>query len=179
MAAEQTEFQKKARRVKFLLMDVDGVMTDGKITFIRGEEVKYFDTKDGVGLVLARMNGLKLGLISGRTSTAVTERARSLGMEEVHQGILHKEGVLQRIAKKYRLEYENICYMGDDLIDLGVLNAVGLSVAVADAVEEVRGNVDYVTERPGGRGAVREVVELILRAQGKWGKIIKKYLERE
>jgi YrbI family 3-deoxy-D-manno-octulosonate 8-phosphate phosphatase len=170
--------EEKAAKIKLLCLDVDGVMTDGKITFVQGEEVKHFDTKDGVGLVLARMNGLKLGLISGRTSAAVMKRAKSLGMEEVHQGIIHKEPVLQKITRKYGLKNENICYMGDDLIDLGVLNAAGLSVAVADAVAEVRRNVDYVTRRAGGQGAVREVVELILKAQGKWGKTVKQYLEK-
>lgn len=165
----RTPLQSRARRVTMVLMDVDGVMTDGRITLVGARhEAKSFNAKDGVALWVARRIGLRTGVISGRRSTAVVRRARELGMDEVHLGTRDKLAVYESILRRRSLSDPQVCYIGDDLVDLPVLSRAGVSVAVADAHPEVRRQARFVTDAPGGQGAVREVIDAILKAQGHW-----------
>lgn len=152
-----------------ILMDVDGVLTDGGIIFTgSSQETRSFDAKDGVGLAIAHRLGLQTGLISGRGSAAVMRRAKELHIDEVHLRTRDKLAAYERILRRRRLTDAQVCYIGDDLVDLPVLLRAGLAVAVADAHEAVRRRVPFVTRAPGGRGAVREVIDGIVRAQGQW-----------
>src|SRR5262245_32671981 len=156
-----------ARTVRMVLMDVDGVMTDGGILFIDGRsEGRVFDAKDGVGIWLLHRAGLATGVISGRTSAAVKRRVRELGMEEVHLKVGNKLEVVREILARRRIARESVCFIGDDVVDLEVLAEVGFSAAPADAHPAVRERVCFVTRAPGGRGAVREVADFILAAKG-------------
>ena len=167
----------KARRIKLILMDADGVLTEGKVTYGNGNlELKSFDVKDGAGIELARKAGIKTGIISGRQSGALQRRAKELRIDEVHQKVINKVEVYKQILGRYSLRDEEVAYIGDDILDLPLLSRVGLSAAVADAHPEVKKRVDLVTTSTGGRGAVRELVELILRAQGKWDTIVQDFL---
>lgn len=168
----------KAKKIKMMVMDVDGVLTDGSILFASGrQEIKAFFVHDGLGLRMAHRAGIVTALISARESAMVIRRAAELQIPEVHQRIEHKVPVWETLLKKYQLLPENVAMVGDDLSDLPLLQRAGLSVAVANAVEEVKGRVDYVTRLPGGRGAVREAVELVLRAQGRYEEELKRYLQ--
>jgi 3-deoxy-D-manno-octulosonate 8-phosphate phosphatase (KDO 8-P phosphatase) len=156
-----------------ILMDVDGVMTDGAITLVGARhEAKSFDAKDGVALWIARRLGFGTGVISGRRSTAVLRRARELGMVEVHLRTRDKLAAYESILRRRRLTDRQICYIGDDLVDLPVLGRVGMPVAVADAHPEVRRRAPFVTAARGGEGAVREVIDAILKAQGHWTTVL-------
>jgi 3-deoxy-D-manno-octulosonate 8-phosphate phosphatase (KDO 8-P phosphatase) len=167
----------KAARVKLLLFDVDGVLTDGKI-LLRGDgtESKMFDIKDGTGLVWARRAGLTVGLLSARSSAATDQRASQLGITLVRQGVTSKLDAYREILTDLNLGDDAVAYMGDDVLDLPVLVRVGLSAAPADAVDDVRSRVDWISRARGGDGAARELVELILRAQGAWAAIVDDYL---
>jgi 3-deoxy-D-manno-octulosonate 8-phosphate phosphatase (KDO 8-P phosphatase) len=158
-----------AARIKLLLLDVDGVLTDGSITISsRGEEIKSFDVKDGLGLKRLMSEGVEVVLVSGRKSSSVEWRAGELGIEGVHLGVPDK-GVLSKDLIRVRgLRREEVCSMGDDLPDLPMFMESGLRIAVADAVREIREAADYVTVSRGGHGAVREACEWLLRARGKW-----------
>ena len=170
--------RRRARKIKLLLLDVDGVMTDGGIVMNhKGEEIKRFDARDGHGIRLLITSGVQVGLLTGRSSRAVTHRARDLGIRMVYQKASNKMEAYQKIKKKTGLSDPEIAYVGDDIVDLPVLRRVGLAMTVNDADEGVKGTVDYVTKQRGGRGAVREVVELLLQAQGKWQELLKKYYE--
>ena len=154
-------------------MDVDGVLTDGHVNLLpmpdgTAVEMKSFHSQDGAGLKLARDAGLRTGVISGRDSAAVTRRAREVGMEFVSQGQPEKIGAYEEILRAANARDEEVAYVGDDLPDLPVLERVGLALAVANAVPEVRHAAHYVAARGGGEAAVRELIELILKAQGKW-----------
>lgn len=163
--------------IKLIIIDVDGVLTDGRIYCnARGEEQKVFHVKDGSGIAFWHRAGLKSAIISGRSSRAVEQRAKELGIKDVYQKALNKLEAYEKIVKKHGLEDEEVCYIGDDLIDLPVLRRVGFSVAVSDSPEEVLRGVDYVTRASGGKGAVREVVEKILKFQGKWEGILQRYI---
>jgi len=167
----------KAKRIKLILMDADGVLSEGQVTYGDGNlELKSFDVRDGAGIELARMAGIKTGVISGRESAALYRRAKELGIEEIHQSVINKAEVYKKILEKYSLWDEDVAYIGDDILDLPILLQVGLSAAVADAHPEVKKRVNLVTPSPGGRGAVRELVELILRAQKKWKGLLKQFL---
>lgn len=168
----------RARKVKLLVLDVDGVLTDGRIIVgSDGVQVKSFDVRDGFGLVLARKAGVKTALITAERSKTVTYRASQLRIDWVAQFARDKAKAFGRCCQHFKIRPEGICYMGDDLLDLPVLRQVGLSVSVPEAPPEVKRHVDYVTKAPGGRGAVREVIELILQAQGHWAKIVQGYLK--
>jgi 3-deoxy-D-manno-octulosonate 8-phosphate phosphatase (KDO 8-P phosphatase) len=171
------EFRAKAAPIRMILFDVDGVLTDGTFWRVGEEEVKRFHSRDGVGLVLARTAGLKLGLISGRRSGAVAARAEELRMNFVRLGPGEKIEALEEAMAQESLEASQIAFMGDDLPDLPVLRAVGLSATVADAPLEVRSRVDYVTRARGGHGAVRELIEQVLMAQGRLDELLKTFLE--
>lgn len=177
----EDEVSTRARRVRLLLMDVDGVLTDGKIFFIPDGsgglvESKAFHVTDGAGIALARRAGLLTGLVSRRSSPGVVARARELGIEEVHLGVHDKAPVVERIAAEAGIARDETAYLGDDIVDLPALRRVGFPVAVANAAPEVRAHAAYVTTAYGGQGAVRETVELILRAQGKWDDLIAEFL---
>ena len=171
--------KRKLARIKLFLCDVDGVLTDGSI-FIGGErEFKRFNIRDGLGLVLARRAGLKVGWISARPSAATKMRAKELKIDFlIQQGDrLSKTGAVERLLAREKLDWSEVCFVGDDVVDLGPLARAGLGVAVADARPEVKAAADFVTRAAGGRGAVREAVEMILKAQGKWESIIAVYRE--
>jgi 3-deoxy-D-manno-octulosonate 8-phosphate phosphatase (KDO 8-P phosphatase) len=159
--------------VKLLLFDVDGVLTDGSVTIhADGTESKSFGIRDGIAMVWSERAGLKIGLLSARTSPTTPHRAAQLGIRIVHQGVLNKLDGYERILRSEQVADHEVAYMGDDIVDLAVLGRVGLSAAPADAVPEVRSRVDWVSRAPGGRGAARELIELILRAQGLWSTIV-------
>ncbi|MDH5406191.1 MAG: HAD hydrolase family protein [Candidatus Aminicenantes bacterium] len=167
----------KARRIKLILMDADGVLTEGKVTYGDGNlELKSFDVKDGAGIDLARKAGIRTGIISGRQSGALQRRAKELRIDEVHQKVINKVEVYKEILGRYSLRDEEVAYIGDDILDLPLLLRVGLSAAVADAHPEVKKRVDLVTTSTGGQGAVRELIEFILRAQGRWDTIVQEFL---
>jgi 3-deoxy-D-manno-octulosonate 8-phosphate phosphatase (KDO 8-P phosphatase) len=166
----------RARKTCLLMMDVDGVLTDGRIIQdSHGHELKVFDVKDGHGIVMAHRAKLRTALISGRASETITQRARELGIELVYQKIWNKLEVYEKIIADTKLSHDEVAYIGDDLVDIPLLRRVGLAVAVADAVDEVKAVAHLVTERSGGQGAVREVIELILRAQGHWDSLLERY----
>jgi 3-deoxy-D-manno-octulosonate 8-phosphate phosphatase (KDO 8-P phosphatase) len=171
------EFRAKASLIRMILFDVDGVLTDGTFWRVGGEEVKRFHSRDGVGLVLARRAGLKLGLISGRRSAAVEARAEELRMDFVRLGSAEKILALEEAMAQESLGASEIAFMGDDLPDLPVMRRVGLAATVADAPLEVRSRVDYVTRARGGHGAVRELIEQVLLAQGRFEELLKTFLE--
>jgi 3-deoxy-D-manno-octulosonate 8-phosphate phosphatase (KDO 8-P phosphatase) len=166
-----------ARRIKLILFDVDGVLTDGKILLHPdGTESKQFDIKDGTGIVLAQRVGLTIGFLSARTSTPTAQRAAQLGVTLLHQGVASKLETYEQIVDELLLEDQQVAYMGDDVLDLGVLHRAGLSAAPADAVDDVRSRVHWVSRANGGQGAARELIELILRAQDHWDRLIAAYL---
>jgi 3-deoxy-D-manno-octulosonate 8-phosphate phosphatase (KDO 8-P phosphatase) len=181
MPLTSKQLQARARRIKLLLMDVDGVLTDGRFVYVpstRGRliETKAFHSRDGLGFRLAHQAGLKTGFISGRSSPAVEYRAKELGVHFLKQHAREKLGPYQQILREAHLQDEDVCYMGDDIVDLPVLTRVGLAVGVASGHKLLRRYAHYVTKQPGGRGAVREVIELILTAQGKWDAVLQHYL---
>ena len=162
----------KAAGVKLLILDVDGVLTDGRITMNeRGEEVKSFDVKDGLGLKMLMSTGIEVVIITGRKSAVVEHRAKELGIDQVWQGIEDKESLCKRIIGEKGFRKKEVCCIGDDLPDLAMFMEAGLRVAVADGVKEVREKADFVTKKKGGYGAVREACELILKSKGAWPKI--------
>jgi 3-deoxy-D-manno-octulosonate 8-phosphate phosphatase (KDO 8-P phosphatase) len=166
----------RARKTRLLMMDVDGVLTDGRIIQDgHGHELKVFDVKDGHGIVMAHRAKLRTALISGRESETIRRRAEELGIELVFQKIWNKLEVYEKILVDTELTHDEVAYIGDDLIDIPLLRRVGLAVAVADAVDEVKAAAHLITQRPGGQGAVREVIELILKAQGHWDSLIERY----
>ncbi|HBG45474.1 MAG TPA: phenylphosphate carboxylase subunit delta [Deltaproteobacteria bacterium] len=170
-------FDEKIKQIKLVIFDVDGVLTDGRIIFdAAGVETKCFDVKDGHGIKLLIRSGIQGAIITARESEVVLRRAKDLGIDLVYQGIKDKRLALDDIVAKSAIPLSEMAYMGDDIIDIPVLKRVGFSATVADGVEEVRGMVDYVARRPGGRGAARELVELILKAQGKWDEVMRTYL---
>lgn len=169
----------RARHIRLLLMDVDGVLTDGRIWLQSwpdgtAHEIKGFSAYDGAGLKMARSVGLRTGLITGRDSPATARRAREAEIEFVYQGRAEKIHAYEEILQKTGLRDEEVCFIGDDLPDLPLLSRVGFAVAVANAVPEIKKAAHYVTRAQGGNGAVREVIELILKAQGKWDEAIRK-----
>ncbi len=172
------EIRKKAGNIKLLLLDVDGVLTDGGIVMDdRGKEIKRFDVRDGQGIKLLMKAGLEVVFITGRFSKAVTIRARDLGVSKVYQRAFNKLDVYRRIKRETGLKDEQIAYIGDDIVDLPVLRKVGLAITVKDSWAGLRRLVDYVSFEAGGHGAVRSIAELILRAQGKWKAATRSYYQ--
>ena len=172
----------KLSRIKLLVTDVDGTLTEGSMIFLGGGQVKLFHVHDGLGIRLARNFGLDVAIVTGNTSQAVTERAATLGLERVYQGIRHKSAIIAQMASETGLSRDEIAYIGDDLNDLPAFEVVGFRIAVADAVEEIRNRADMVTVRRGGKGAVREAIEAILKSRGQWDDAVQSFLvelERE
>jgi len=169
-----------AAKIRLLLMDVDGVLTDGKLFGVPDAngnivETKGFDSQDGIALQWLAWNGIDTGVISGRVSPATEARAKQVKMKYVYQGHIEKIPILEEIMRTAGLESSQVAYIGDDFTDIVVMNRVGLSIATANARPEVKSSAKYVTSVPGGQGAVREVVELLLKAQGHWDGLLKKY----
>ncbi len=177
--AKQTKLSLKARlsRIKLFLCDVDGVLTDGTVFIGAERELKQFNIRDGLGIVLALRAGLKVGWVSARPSLATKLRADELKIDFlVQQGDnISKTGAIEQLLARERLNWSEVCFVGDDIVDLGPLTRAGLAVAVGDALPEPRAAAHLVTKAPGGRGAVREVLEMILQAQGKWQPFVKHY----
>lgn len=172
-----TQVRSRCRRIKLFLCDVDGVLTDGSI-FIGGErEVKRFNIRDGLGIVVARRAGLKVGWVSARPSLATKLRADELKIDFlVQQGDkTSKTAAIAELLAQEKLNWNEVCFVGDDIIDLGPLTRAGLAVAVGDAVPEAKAAAHWVAKADGGRGAVRETVEMILKAQNKWQPFLKHY----
>jgi 3-deoxy-D-manno-octulosonate 8-phosphate phosphatase (KDO 8-P phosphatase) len=169
--------RRRARGICLVLMDCDGVLTDGRITFLSGgREAKSFNSKDGVGMRLAHSLGLEVGIVTGRRSEAVRRRGRELGLKEIHQKIWDKLSLIESLLRRKELTFSQLCFIGDDIVDLPVLQRSGLAVAPADAHPEVRRRVHWVTRRGGGAGAVREVLDLLLDSQGLSGKLMERFL---
>lgn len=175
----QATLTNRAKRIKLFLCDVDGVLTDGSI-FIGGErEFKRFNIRDGLGIVVARRAGVRVGWVSARPSLATKLRAEELKIDFlVQQGDnISKTAAIENLLTQEKLNWSDVCFVGDDIIDLGPLKRVGLAIAVGDGVAEAKAAAHYVTKAAGGRGAVREAIELILKAQGKWAQFVEKYSE--
>ena len=179
LAPRHPSLAPRLKRVKLFLCDVDGVLTDGSI-FIGGErEFKRFNIRDGLGLVLARRAGLKVGWVSARPSLATKLRADELKIDFlVQQGdAISKTAAIENLLAQEKLSWAETCFVGDDIIDLGPLTRAGLAVAVGDAVPEAKAAAHFTTQAVGGRGAVREAIQMILSAQGKWRQFVEKYSE--
>jgi len=171
--------KRKLARVRLFLCDVDGVLTDGSI-FIGGEqEFKRFNIQDGLGLVLLRRSGIKIGWVSARPSLATKMRAKELKIHFlVQQGDrLSKTGAIEKLLARENLSWNDVCFVGDDVVDLGPLKRAGLAVAVANGISEVKAAAHFTTRAAGGHGAIREIIEMILKAQGKWGSFVAHYSE--
>jgi 3-deoxy-D-manno-octulosonate 8-phosphate phosphatase (KDO 8-P phosphatase) len=168
---------RRIEKVRCVLTDVDGVLTDGKLHITgNGDEFKSFDVQDGHGIAMARRAGLIVGFVSGRPSRVTEKRAAELGVEIVMQGPTNKMEMVEQIKKAHGLTNEEICFIGDELVDLPVLRRAGLAVAVPNAMDEVKAVAHYITRRAGGNGAVREVLEMILKGQGTWARVVAKYM---
>jgi 3-deoxy-D-manno-octulosonate 8-phosphate phosphatase (KDO 8-P phosphatase) len=169
--------RQRAAAVRLISFDVDGVLTDGRIIYTdAGDEIKCFHVRDGHGLRLMEHAGITVALITGRQSRAVAHRAQNLGLVHVHQGVRDKLGVLGSLQQSLEVAPRETAVVGDDLVDLAMMQRAGLAIAVADAPVEVKDRAHWITSLGGGRGAVREVCELILKAQGKWESLLSRYL---
>ena len=165
-------------KIKLILIDNDGVLTDGRIVFgDYGDELKFFDVQDGHGLVMLKRAGLVSVIVSGKKSRINTRRAKEVEVAKVYQNVHDKLKLLPKILSKFRATHEETCYIGDDLVDIPVMKRVGFSVAVKNAVPEVKEAAHYVTDRWGGRGAVRETADLVLKTQGKWDEVTRRYFK--
>lgn len=170
------QFLERVKRVKMLILDIDGVMTDGRIVYsIYGDELKFFDVQDGFGITLLRRAGIKSVIITAKKSRIVKLRARDMKVAKAYQGCVVKLKAFNHAIKKFRVKPEEVCFIGDDLIDIPVLKRVGLAVAVSNAMEEVKQHAHFVTQKAGGRGGVRELCDLILKSQGKWDLVTQRY----
>ena len=166
----------RIKNIKLVIVDNDGVMTDGRIVYgDHGDELKFFDVRDGFGLVLLRRAGYKTVMVSAKKSPLNKRRAKEVQLCGLYQKATDKLKVFEKILKKFKLKPEEVCYVGDDLIDLPPMRRAGFAVAVANAVPEVLEAAHYTTERPGGRGAVREVGDLLLKTQGQWTEVTQRY----
>ncbi len=176
---DEHDIERRARHVKLLLMDCDGVLTDGRITLIGDDdEQKSFNIRDGHGLVMWHRAGHRSGIISGNKSSMVERRARNLKIEFVHQGALDKTEAFDDVLREAGLDSIEVAYIGDDVVDIPVMRRCGLAIAVADATEEVKSVAHLTTATRGGFGAVRESIEYLLKAQGRWTELMRRYTER-
>lgn len=175
----QKSLQSKLAGIKLLLCDVDGVLTNGTVTIGNGTEFKQFNIQDGLGLRILQQAGILVGWISNRPSTATQQRAEELKIDFLHEQPGSKVEAAEAILNEAGLDWKSVCFIGDDLVDLELLGQVALGVAVANGIQEIREAADLVTRQPGGQGAVRETVELILKAQDKWSELIQRYSKRD
>ena len=166
----------QCEQIELILSDVDGVLTDGSVIYTNeGIEIKRFHIRDGMGIRIWQRAGYRFGLLTARSSNVVKVRAAEIGVEIVRQGFDDKLAETKRIAESLELDLSQIAYIGDDLVDLQVVNAVGLGIAVNDAVAEVQAAADYVTQADGGHGAVREIIEMVLKAKHRWETVISRF----
>ncbi len=173
---DSSEILRRAAHIKLLLMDCDGVLTDGRITLLpQGDEQKSFHVRDGHGLVLWHRAGLRSGIISGRSSTLVNRRADELGIAFVRQGTWNKMVDFEEVLAEAGAGPAETAFIGDDVTDIPLMQRVELAIAVADATEETKRSAHYITELRGGQGAVREIIEIMLKAQGRWAELMKRY----
>jgi len=174
----EKDIQDRAGGVKLFIMDIDGVMTDGRIVYgIYGDELKFFDVQDGFGITLMNRAGIKSVIITAKKSRIVKLRAHDIKVAKIYQGYMDKLIPFNDILRRFNVKAEDVCFIGDDLIDIPVLKRVGFAVSVPNAVSEVRSVSHYVTSKTGGRGAVREVCDLILKSQGKWDIATSRYFQ--
>ncbi|MEW6410272.1 MAG: HAD-IIIA family hydrolase [Nitrospirota bacterium] len=170
------KIKEKAKKIKLLILDVDGVMTDGGIILDNnGNEFKRFHVRDGHGIKMAQRVGIIIAFLTGRESNVVSRRASELGVTDIFQGRKEKIISYRELLNRYNLKDEEVAFIGDDVIDIPIMRCAGLSIAVSDAEEDVIKIADWVTKRAGGRGAVREAIEFILKSQGKWKELMEKY----
>jgi 3-deoxy-D-manno-octulosonate 8-phosphate phosphatase (KDO 8-P phosphatase) len=168
--------KEKLKEIRLLVLDVDGVMTDGRIIMDdTGREIKNFNVRDGHGIKILQRCGVKVAILTGRKSKVVEHRANDLEIKDIYQKVYNKKEVFEKILIKHKLSADDVAFIGDDIVDVPVLKRVGFSVAVADALDVVKKSVDYVAKNKGGKGAVREICEMILKAQGKWPEIAARY----
>jgi 3-deoxy-D-manno-octulosonate 8-phosphate phosphatase (KDO 8-P phosphatase) len=171
------ELKERIRKIRCVVMDIDGVLTDGRIIYGNyGDELKFFDVQDGFAVAALKTCGLKTAWVTARKSRINQKRAKELQVTKLCQNVKDKRKQFQKLLKKFRLSAEEACFIGDDLPDLGVLREAGLAVAVGNAAPEVKAVAHYVTEKHGGRGAVRETTDLILKTQGRWDELLQKAL---
>ncbi|NQT22253.1 MAG: HAD hydrolase family protein [Candidatus Omnitrophica bacterium] len=168
----------RAKKIKLLLLDVDGVLTDGRIIYgDYGDEIKNFDVNDGLGVMLVKRAGLKCAIITAKSSRIVKKRAKLMGVDKVYGDYHYKIEALPDILRRFAVKEEEICFVGDDIIDIPILKRIGLAICVPNAMDDVKKIAHHTTEKMGGRGAVREVCELLLKVQGKWEEATKRYFE--
>lgn len=166
----------KIKRIKLLILDIDGILTDGRIIYdSKGNELKFFDVQDGFGLVLLKRAGVETVIMTAKKSKVVTRRAKDFNVSHIYQNCFDKLATFEDILKRFDLAPDEVCFVGDDLIDIPVLKRVGFAVSVPNAVDEAKEAAHYITKRHGGRGAVREVCDLILKSQDKWQDIMSRY----
>jgi len=172
----RTEVLERIKGIRWLVLDVDGVLTDGRVIMDDdGKEIKHFDVRDGHALKMMIRLGFQIMFLTGRRSRVVEHRAKDLGVTEVHQKVLNKLEYFSEFMSRQDLSYAEVAYMGDDVVDIPLMQKVAFSATVADAAEEVPPMADYVSPFPGGRGAVRDVCKLILKVQGKWPEVAERY----
>jgi len=181
MTGEERQVSKdillRAQKIKLLILDIDGVMTDGRIVYgDAGDELKFFDVQDGFGILLIRRAGIGVAIITAKGSKVVKKRAKELGIDGLYQNATDKLKAFENVLKKFKITPEEIAFVADDLVDIPVLKRVGLAIAVPNAVDEAKQHAHMITAKKGGRGAVREVCEFLIKSQGKWNDILKKYL---
>jgi len=170
------ELEKRVKKIKILLLDVDGVLTDGRIIYdSKGRDLKFFDVHDGLGVYVLNKAGIKTIIVTAKHSGTIRPRARDMHVAEVFADVSPKSAILDKILKKYNVTKDEVCFVADDLVDLGLMKVVGFPVAVFNACPEIKQAASYITIRHGGRGAVREVAELILKSQGKWEDTLRFY----
>jgi 3-deoxy-D-manno-octulosonate 8-phosphate phosphatase (KDO 8-P phosphatase) len=170
------ELRSRIARIKMVVMDVDGVLTDGRIILGNyGDELKFFDVQDGLGMVMMRRAGLKTIIVTSKKSRINQKRAKEVQVVKIFQKVSDKLKVVEKVARKHQISMDEVCFIGDDLIDLPVIRRAGFSVAVRNAVEDVKKHANLITENNGGRGAVRELADLILKTQGKWTEVTQRY----
>ncbi len=173
-----TQIVERAKKIKVFVIDIDGVMTDGRIIYgIYGDELKFFDVTDGFGITLLSRAGIKSVIITAKKSRIVKLRARDMKVAKAYQGHFDKLVPFNKMLKRFKVSTEEVCFIGDDLIDLPILKRVGLAISVPNAVDEVKSQAHYVTSKMGGRGAVREVSDMILKSQGKWEAVTARYFK--
>lgn len=166
----------RIKKINTVIFDIDGVLTDGRIIYANsGNELKFFDVQDGFGAILLKRAGFKTFIMTAKKSKVVKLRGKDMQVSGIYQNCFDKLKTFNEITAKFKLDPENICYIGDDLIDLPVLKRVGFAVSVPNAMDEVKNGVHYVTKKKGGRGAVRELCDIILKAQNKWESVTAKY----
>jgi 3-deoxy-D-manno-octulosonate 8-phosphate phosphatase (KDO 8-P phosphatase) len=167
--------EERAKKVRLLILDVDGVLTDGRIVYDNfGDELKFFNVNDGLGIYLLQKAGIKAVIITAKKNRAVVKRARDMRVAAVYSGH-HKLNIYEKVLKKFRVKDEEVCFIGDDLLDLPLIKRAGFAVAPPNAIEEIKSISHYITQKYGGKGAVRELAEIILKSQGLWEEVISVY----